>query len=64
MDGKAKVADCSGAETVVVGEDGLGYVTFSPGGAAGGCNPCLADCAGPVPVEKTTWGAIKALYGR
>jgi hypothetical protein len=55
--GLAKVANCSGIETVLATTE-LGFFGF---GAATGCNPCLMDCGG-VPVRPTTWGAIKSLY--
>jgi hypothetical protein len=65
--GVAKVADCDGAEIVLDGRY-LGWVSF--GGATwnsqmGGCNPLLRPCAeNVVPVRATTWGRIKANYGR
>ena len=31
-------------------------------GEEGGCNPCLAPCDA-VPVESTSWGSIKAMFG-
>lgn len=63
LDGLAKVANCAGAETEVP-EEKLGWLNFSGSGNAPGCNPCLSGCSGPVPVRLTTWGGIKAQFGR
>ncbi|MDZ4805253.1 MAG: hypothetical protein SGI90_10365 [Candidatus Eisenbacteria bacterium] len=42
----------------------LGYVEFSDGAKARGCNPCLVDCSGAVTVAPTTWSRIKTLIGK
>lgn len=57
VDGKAKVADCPGAENDITGltPSRLGFIAFQSGE---GYNPCAVT----VPVEPTTWGGIKGLY--
>ena len=42
----------------------LGSAVFTPGSKAEGCNPCRGDCYAVVPATITSWGSIKALYGR
>jgi hypothetical protein len=49
--GRIEVSDCS--ETIVFGIGELSVVN--------GDTSC--PCEGPVPVEETTWGNVKALYG-
>ena len=57
VDGKVKVADCSLAETDLTGlvPSRLGVVSF---GLGTGYNPCSTL----VPVRRTTWGKLKALF--
>jgi hypothetical protein len=57
VDGKVKVADCFAAEDDLTGQNPsrLAVVSF---GLDNGYNPC----ASVVPVQKTTWGAIKSLF--
>lgn len=57
VDGRAKVADCSLAEDDLTDYEPsrLGVVAF---GSSSGYNPCATS----VPVRRTTWGSIKALF--
>lgn len=57
VDGKAKVADCLGAENDItdMNPSRLGSVSF---GLSSGYNPCETQ----VPVRRTTWGGIKSLF--
>jgi hypothetical protein len=57
VDGRAKVADCFGAETDLTEESPsrLASVSF---GLSSGYNPCETS----VPVRRTTWGGIKSLF--
>jgi len=60
-DGRAKVANCSSAETELTVGD-LGSVEFSTSATLRDCNPCLRICEfGPVAVQPTTWSRIKTL---
>lgn len=42
----------------------LGVAVFTPGTKAAGCNPCSQECLAVVPAVSTSWGSIKALFGR
>lgn len=61
--GDARMADCDGIETVVASGQ-LGWAGFAPGGQSPGCNPCAGSCDNPTPVRVTTWGGIKAAFGK
>lgn len=56
----AQVALCNSTPFDLERRD-LGYVEFSDGAKARGCNPCLVDCSGAVTVMPTTWSRIKSL---
>lgn len=58
-----RTANCYGSESAVP-RNLVGFLAFSPDGAAPGCNPCApsSSCPLPVPVTLTTWGNIKATY--
>jgi hypothetical protein len=69
----SQVADCDAVVQTLSTAD-LGRVAFSSGAVTPGCNPCVEDCTTQtprgnpiqpesVPVQASTWGAIKALYG-
>jgi hypothetical protein len=57
VDGRAKVADCLGAEDDITDAlpSRLGRISF---GQSTGYNPCQASVA----VEPTTWGSLKSLF--
>lgn len=59
----AKVARCDSGEEPPLGDEDLGFISFSAGGTTEGCNPCIGPCSG-VPVQPTTWSNIKTLMGR
>ena len=68
--GVVKTANCDAAETVTqqtIGFDRVGWVSM--GGASkgldrNGCNPMVESCVpGLVPIQPTTWGRVKSLYG-
>jgi DNA-binding beta-propeller fold protein YncE len=61
VDDAAKVAYCATSGEVGLTKDDLGFVSFSAGGLALGCNPVLAGCAELVAVRPTTWSAIKSM---
>lgn len=63
----AKYVDCQSLATdfFPVSSHRVGWISM--GGAlrgqdADGCNPLLGPCDGPVPVEPTTWGRLKAKF--
>jgi hypothetical protein len=57
VDGRAKVADCLGAENDITGMTPSRLATISFG-LGTGYNPCETQ----VPVRRTTWGSIKSLF--
>jgi hypothetical protein len=52
------IATCAGGESAVDSTFNVGWASFGPG--FHGCNPCQGPC---VPVNTSTWGKIKNLYG-
>ena len=61
VDNTAKVAYCATSGEHPLTLDDLGFVSFSPGAQALGCNPVLKGCAETVAIRPTTWSAIKAI---
>jgi sugar lactone lactonase YvrE len=60
--GKVKVANCLGAELeaqAALSPIRLGWVSLEE---TGGCNPLLEPCYGPTPVQRSTWGSLKARF--
>jgi hypothetical protein len=60
--GQVKVANCLGAEMEAqppLSPVRLGWAALEE---AGGCNPLLEPCYGPVPAERTTWGSLKTRF--
>jgi hypothetical protein len=57
VDGWAKTANCSSAETVL-GPSDLGYVAFSSGAQVPGCNPYNGPCGSPPTPDTTPPAAI------
>ncbi len=58
----ARVTRCDNV-AVNMADARLGTAVFGPGGGSG-CNPCTANCELPIPVQRSTWGGIKALWTR
>jgi hypothetical protein len=69
VSGFAKVANCGGAEAVIenyVKPARIGWVSMGGGihnASSAGCNPLLEPCDAVTPVQPTTWGKVKTLYG-
>ncbi|HEX7879759.1 MAG TPA: NHL repeat-containing protein [Candidatus Eisenbacteria bacterium] len=64
VDMAAKVAYCATSGEFPLVQADLGFVNFSPGGTAAGCNPVLSACTETTPVKPTTWSRIKAISTR
>lgn len=63
VDGQAKISDCASNETLI---GGTGYPVGAPnrlGAAAFGRSDGRLPCGVATPVQQTSWGTIKALYG-
>jgi hypothetical protein len=64
---EALYLDCQGSGELMfpVSDHRVGWVSM--GGAlrgqdAGGCNPLLGPCNGPVPAQDATWGRLKTKF--
>lgn len=71
VSGLAKAATCEARELPLQISE-LGYASFTTDGQVPGCNPCIVDDCSPgqtfrgpsLPVERTSWSGIKALFQR
>lgn len=62
--GIARLDPCNGDSRTLATTE-LGWVAFSDGQSAPGCNPCVESCDGPpIAVRGASWSRVKTLRDR